>query len=68
MNRSNDLRKMCELPDNEALGVLARQELPNIANDLDADTALLEACRDALWFPEKRFAVLARLNERLEVK
>ena len=82
MNRSNDLRKMCELPDNEALGVLARQELPNIANDLDADTALLEACLTELkscavsfnhrakgWCPHCSYEnLIARLDERLEVK
>ena len=74
MSRSNDLRKMCELPDNGALGALARLELPNIANDLDAYIALLERCRDALRqarilgrFEGTGF-LLADLNERLGEK
>ena len=75
----NGLRILCEQPDNEALGRLARQELPIIADELAADTALLEACLTELkscavsfnhrakgWCPHCSYEnLIARLDERL---
>ena len=41
----NDLRKACEIPDDGSLGSLARQQLPLIADRIDALEAALVASR-----------------------
>ena len=50
----NDLRKACEIPDDGSLGSLARQQLPLIADRIDALEADLAASQALVAAKEKR--------------